>query len=362
MKNQKLVGRLAVIAIVGLMLGSAVIVRAQEVWAYKQTDPEGDVKLGHSMTGFYDEPIANNALDLTALEARDDAQNLYWQLTLKDVPSATDVSDQKTSWMVRYLVYFGVKTSMYSACIDVQYVLGESSLRSGKGSWASDNWENAPNPISEYKIDPASNTIVFTIKKSDIGNPATGDRAVGIKAATYFGALSDAVTPPGSPYALITPADNIPGDDVSQYSQTSPACPDYVIGGAAIITVPGKGALIGKVTSEEGDAVAGAKITATLNGSITSTTTDNNGTYQLTNLDPGSYNVTCECNGYETKTQQINVAANATLPLDFILVKGEGGAATPPPEKKGFIPGFEGVMVIAGCAVMLLMRRKKKAQ
>jgi len=227
---------MAVIAVIGMMLGGILAVMpesgAYEAWLYRVEDAKGDAKLGHPQTGYQSLPVMMDSADLLALEANADAGNLYWRITAVDLPSATEVSTQKDSFAMRYLVRFCVFGSPYSATLDIQYVAGEKA-DAKKGEWGPDNGENAPNPLSEWVIDPAANTIVFTIKRADIGNPQDGAVISSIQCTTWFGALYGG-TVPGFPWAAFTVADCIPGEDVAQYSVAGPYCPDYTLGAGSV--------------------------------------------------------------------------------------------------------------------------------
>lgn len=62
-----------------------------------------------------------------------------------------------------------------------------------------------------------------------------------------------------------------------------------------------KDCIIGKVRNQKGKALAGVSVTARLDGkNIKSTTTNQKGKFELTNLKPGFYNLVFDKNGYST--------------------------------------------------------------
>ncbi len=75
----------------------------------------------------------------------------------------------------------------------------------------------------------------------------------------------------------------------------------------------------GKVTDIAGKAIAGARVTArqTANSHERSTTTDIEGSYRLTKLTPGNYNLSVEANGFQTvKYEGINAVSGTTARRD----------------------------------------------
>ncbi|HEY7112190.1 MAG TPA: carboxypeptidase regulatory-like domain-containing protein [Thermoanaerobaculia bacterium] len=94
------------------------------------------------------------------------------------------------------------------------------------------------------------------------------------------------------------------------------------------IELPGT-TITGRVTdSSSGDAVEGASVDAetgqeTQSASVKRGTTDSNGVYSLSDVDPGSYQVTARKTGYKLKTQGVTVGSDQAQ-LDFALDPGNG--------------------------------------
>src|SRR5215207_10569465 len=80
-----------------------------------------------------------------------------------------------------------------------------------------------------------------------------------------------------------------------------------------------KGAIVGTVKDPNDALVAKAqvKVTSVKTGEVRNTDTSDDGTYTVTNLEPGPYNVTVEASGFQTVTfEAVQVETNARLPLD----------------------------------------------
>ena len=83
------------------------------------------------------------------------------------------------------------------------------------------------------------------------------------------------------------------------------------------------GSLTGTVTDPKGAAVPGVTVAAQNvgTGAIRETTTDGNGNYQLSSLQPGNYNVTFAYTSFKTLIQQdVTVEPNATRRVDASLL------------------------------------------
>jgi TonB family protein len=104
------------------------------------------------------------------------------------------------------------------------------------------------------------------------------------------------------------------------------------------------GAISGTIYDPTGALVPRAKVTATNtdNGVQTSSVTDNSGTYSISPLSPGPYNVEIEAKGFQRMLQEnVNVKAGQTVGLNLKLtvgaaaqtltVTGKPIAAAPPP-------------------------------
>ena len=106
--------------------------------------------------------------------------------------------------------------------------------------------------------------------------------------------------------------------------------------GAAAQTETGQ--ISGKVVDPAGAAVAGASVTAKSveSGTERTVTTDSEGSYTITNLQPGIYDVTATGTGFQPGTQRAQVTTGGRVSLDVPLgittvggeitvVAGEGG-------------------------------------
>jgi Carboxypeptidase regulatory-like domain/TonB dependent receptor len=83
--------------------------------------------------------------------------------------------------------------------------------------------------------------------------------------------------------------------------------------------------LKGTVMSDQGTAVAGAMIVATnvANGFKRDTTAYNDGTYSLTGLPPGTYDIQVSSEAYTQKTQKLTVQVGQNLNLDFKMAPSQ---------------------------------------
>src|SRR5687767_6710999 len=80
-----------------------------------------------------------------------------------------------------------------------------------------------------------------------------------------------------------------------------------------------KGAIVGTVKDPNDALVANAqvKVTSTKTGEVRIADTTDEGTFTVTNLEPGLYNVTVEATGFQAVTfEAVQVETNARLPLD----------------------------------------------
>ncbi|HWQ34645.1 MAG TPA: TonB-dependent receptor [Blastocatellia bacterium] len=81
------------------------------------------------------------------------------------------------------------------------------------------------------------------------------------------------------------------------------------------------GQIIGKVTDPAGALVTGATVTVKSvdTGAIRTATTNEQGQYTITNLQPGLYDVTVQASGFAPKTQRVQVTVGSQVSLDTTL-------------------------------------------
>jgi serine protease len=84
---------------------------------------------------------------------------------------------------------------------------------------------------------------------------------------------------------------------------------------------PTTGSITGTVTSITGAVIRGAKITAKTGSTTYSATTSTTGSYLLTNLPLGTYNVTASSSGYSSQTQSVSLSSSTTVTVNFTLTK-----------------------------------------
>ena len=80
-----------------------------------------------------------------------------------------------------------------------------------------------------------------------------------------------------------------------------------------------KGAIVGTVKDPNDALVANAqvKVTSTKTGEVRTAESNDEGTFTVTNLDPGAYNVSVEASGFQAVTfEAVQVETNSRLPLD----------------------------------------------
>src|SRR5215467_12532460 len=80
-----------------------------------------------------------------------------------------------------------------------------------------------------------------------------------------------------------------------------------------------KGAIVGTVKDPNDALVAKAqvKVTSVKTGEVRTAETGDDGTFTVTNLEPGTYNVAVEASGFQTITvEAVQVETNSRLPLD----------------------------------------------
>jgi len=106
-----------------------------------------------------------------------------------------------------------------------------------------------------------------------------------------------------------------------------------LVTGIAGLAQSNKGTIVGSVTDPNNELVVKAqiKVTNTTTGEVRTAETGDEGTYTITNLTPGKYNVSAEASGFQTVTiAGVEVETNARLPLDvkFGAVTGGAGSVT----------------------------------
>ncbi|HEY0763392.1 MAG TPA: TonB-dependent receptor [Pyrinomonadaceae bacterium] len=92
-----------------------------------------------------------------------------------------------------------------------------------------------------------------------------------------------------------------------------------------------KGAIIGTVKDPNDALVAKAqvKVTSVKTGEVRTADTGDDGTYTVTNLEPGMYNVSVEASGFQTVNfESVQVETNSRLPLDVKFANVTGGNAS----------------------------------
>ncbi|HYH86477.1 MAG TPA: TonB-dependent receptor, partial [Pyrinomonadaceae bacterium] len=92
-----------------------------------------------------------------------------------------------------------------------------------------------------------------------------------------------------------------------------------------------KATIVGTVTDPNGAVVKDAKVTATnlATGISREVTTDDNGTYTITSLEPGSYSVKIEASGFQSASvDDVKLETNARQPVDVALTIGGVGGDT----------------------------------
>src|SRR5713101_672310 len=88
--------------------------------------------------------------------------------------------------------------------------------------------------------------------------------------------------------------------------------------------------LSGKVTSESGSRIPNAHLSIlnTDNGSSASATGKEDGSYKVSNLAPGNYEVTASAPGFESASGRITIRADADAVAEFVLHPGKGQAGS----------------------------------
>src|SRR5262245_34520179 len=100
----------------------------------------------------------------------------------------------------------------------------------------------------------------------------------------------------------------------------------------AVMAQNNKGAIVGTVKDPNDALVANAqvKVTSVKTGEVRTADSTDEGTFTITNLEPGAYNVTVEATGFQAVTiEAVQVETNSRLPLDvkFANVASAGTAS-----------------------------------
>ena len=101
--------------------------------------------------------------------------------------------------------------------------------------------------------------------------------------------------------------------------------------GISAVAQSNKGTVVGTVKDPQEALVTNAKITVvnSATGEKRDATTGDDGTYTVSNLEPGKYRVTAEAPGFQTVVfESVTVETNARLPLDVKFTTITGGAGT----------------------------------
>lgn len=104
-----------------------------------------------------------------------------------------------------------------------------------------------------------------------------------------------------------------------------------LICGTTALAQNNKGTIVGSVKDPNDALLPGAHITVTskATGEVRKVDTGSEGTYTVTNLEPGIYSVVAEVTGFETVTiETVQVETNSRLPLDIKVSNVAGGTGT----------------------------------
>jgi hypothetical protein len=103
--------------------------------------------------------------------------------------------------------------------------------------------------------------------------------------------------------------------------------------GTSALAQSNKATIVGTIKDPNDALVAGAKVSVTnvATGEVREAVSSDDGTYTVTNLEPGKYRVSAEAPGFQTAVfEGIQVETNARLPLDvkFSTITGGSGTVT----------------------------------
>ena len=178
---------------------------------------------------------------------------------------------------------------------------------------------------ASFALTPASGSISGTVTDFVTGNPLVGATV----ACTGSPTCSSTNSGSGGTYTL---SNLVAGNYTVQVTFTGYAPEsqtDTVTTGAAptlnFALIPNPGSITGTVTdSITGSPISGANVSCTGPSSCGPTTTAANGTYTLSSLTEGTYQVTFAANNYASQSPNVNVAPGAVTTESLALVPNVG--------------------------------------
>lgn len=133
---------------------------------------------------------------------------------------------------------------------------------------------------------------------------------------------------------------------------------------------PTKGNFTGTVKDSHNVAISGATITVYIHGLptvVTSTSTNGTGWYKVINLDPGTYDIKANKNGYNDNTvTEKSITAGQNTTVNFVLTGGGdgggdgGGSETTGGVSIALIGGIILIVVLVVIGIIIFLMRKRK--